>query len=181
MNVFDVKLCLESMKILVDTREHPNAGLYARCDAFGCPYERRKLSYGDYAYNFTLPDGKTLYGEDNAVSVDADVVIERKQSLTELSGNLIQQKDRFEREFSRAKEAGGKVYLLVEDATMAKIYSGKYGTHVHPNAYTASLWAIIARHGIIGPIFCPKEITGKVIHDILYRELKERLEGGVYG
>jgi hypothetical protein len=33
----------------------------------------------------------------------------------------------------------------------------------------------------IKPIFIHKELSGQMIYEILYRELKERLESGMYG
>lgn len=171
MNPVDIKECLDSMIILVDSREHPSKQAQKRYESFSSPYRRQKLDYGDYSCSFTL-DGH---------EVRIPVAIERKASLEELSGNLIQEKERFEREFKRAMDAGARMYLLIEEGNMEKIYNGRYRTKVHPNAYKSSLWAIISRYKLSGPIFCKAETSGKVIHDILYRELKEMLERGDFG
>ena len=170
MHPVDIAECLKSMTILVDTREHPSEQAKKRYNSFGCPYRREKLDFGDYSCSFVL-DGH---------EIKIPVSIERKASLEELSANLIQEKARFEREFKRGTESAAKMYLLVENGTTEKIYAGKYKTKVHPNAYTGSLWAIIARYHLQGPIFCKPELSGRVIHDILYRELKEALERGDY-
>ena len=42
-----------------------------------------------------------------------DIVVERKASLEELSGNLAQERERFEKEFLKAGNDGCKVYLMV--------------------------------------------------------------------
>ena len=52
---FEQEDALKNMVILVDTREQPSARAMRRYKRFNCPYSRRKLEYGDYAYNFTLP------------------------------------------------------------------------------------------------------------------------------
>ena len=169
------------MIILHDTREQNTERAVRRYKSFGCPSVPQRINYGDYTFNFKLPNGEWFYQMGEDISVKPCVSIERKASLTELSGNIIQGRDTFNNEFARARKNGARVYLLVEEGSMQKIYSGKYGTKVHPNAYKASMWSIIVRNELAGPIFCPKELSGQVIHDILYRELKFRLERGDFG
>ena len=178
MDKLEIEACLESFRILVDTREQPSARAAKRYSSFGCPYERHTLSFGDYTYNFTLPNGKALF-EPNTTA-EGDCVIERKMSLEELSGCFCQQRDRFRREFERARDHGASVYLLIEDASWENIINGRYKTKFNPNAYFSTLTAWMARYNI-QLIFCKKETSGKLIRQILYRELKERLENGFYG
>lgn len=178
MHPVDIENCLASMEIIVDTREQPSERAEKRYKTFGCPYRRQKLNYGDYTYNFTLPDGSRLFPDDKPI--DGHAVIERKEALEELSGNLAQQHDRFAREFDRAKEHGASVYLMVENASWEKIMNHRYKTKLHPNAFLGSLTAFMARYRI-QPIFCQQELSGKLIAAILKRELKERLEAGFYG
>ena len=178
MDAFQIESCLNSMQILIDSNEQPTAQARRRYSDFSVPYSRQKLDYGDYTYNFQLPDGSFRHNTEDRVY--GDVVIERKMSLTELSGNLCQEKARFKREFQRAVEHGAKIYLLVEDASWEKLINGRYQTKFHPHAYLASLLGIMAEFDI-SPIFCKQELSGKLINDILYRELKKRLERGVYG
>jgi ERCC4-type nuclease len=165
------------MVILIDTRENPKAeGYERRCKSFGVPYERKRLLYGDYTYNFTLPNGKPAYEDD---TVSGAVVIERKMSLDELSGNLCQEFDRFNREFRRAIDHDASVYLLVEEATWEKIYGHKYNTKFNERAYTKRLLRLAAEYDV-KPIFCRRETSGLLIKDILERELKIRLMRGDY-
>lgn len=178
MDRLEIEACLQSFEILVDTREQPSARATKRYNAFGCPYKRQTLDYGDYTYNFTLPNGNPLY-EPNSTAV-GDCVIERKMSLEELSGCLCQGRDRFRREFEKAKEHGATIYLLIEDGSWENVINGKYKTKFNPNAYFSTLTAWMARYDIY-MIFCKKETSGKLIKQILYRELKERLESGFYG
>lgn len=178
MEGYEIQNCLDSMKILVDTAEQVTEEYKMRCSSFGVPYERRNLDYADYTYDCLLPDGSWLHDSDKLVRGDA--VIERKMSLRELSGNLCQNWDRFCREFDRAKKAGASIYLLVEDASWMKIITGKYGTKFNSRAYLHRLLKLIATYQI-KPIFVHKEISGQMIYEILYRELKTRLESGEYG
>lgn len=178
MEGYEITNCLESMIILVDSAEQPTEEYRKRCDSFGVPYIRTNLDYADYTYNFLLPNGKWLHDTESAVK--GDVVIERKMSLRELSGNLCQNWDRFCREFDRAKERKASVYLLVEDGSWMKIIAGKYGTKFNSKAYLHRLLKLISVYNI-KPIFVHKELSGQMIYEILYRELKTRLESGEYG
>ena len=178
MEGYEIQQCLDSMRILVDSAEQPTDEYQRRCESFGIPYERRNLDFADYTYDFLLPSGKWFHETDGAIRGDA--VIERKMSLRELSGNLCQNWERFCREFDRAKEHQASVYLLVEDGSWMKIITGKYGTKFNSKAYLHRLLKLITVYGI-KPIFVQKELSGRMIYEILYRELKTRLESGMYG
>lgn len=178
MEIFEIEECLKSLSILVDTREQPSERALQRYESFGVPYRRQTLQYGDYTYNFVLPNGMEYFQNDTTVS--GDVIIERKKDLEELSQCFCQSRDRFRREFERASDANATIYLLVEDASWEKLIRGKYNTKFNSKAFFASLTAWIARYNL-KPIFCRHEVSGELIKEILYRELKDRLERGVYG
>ena len=95
--------------------------------------------------------------------------------LDELCNCFCKDRKRFEREFERAKKAGAKVYLLIEDASWEQAYNGKYRSRMAPASLVASMQAWLARYNC-QIIMCKQETSGKLIHDILYRELKEHLE-----
>lgn len=178
MDVFDQKKVLQSFRILVDNREQDTERARKRYAAFGVPVRRSTLNYGDYGYNATLPDGTDLF--DEAGTISAPCVVERKMDLAELSQCLAQGRDRFRREFQRAAEHDATVYLVVENATWENLVNGKYRTRFNPKAFTASLVAWMIRFGIT-PIMCKEEVSPLIIREILYRDLKERLERGDYG
>lgn len=178
MTVFEQKKALESMVILVDTREQPTERAGKRYASFSCPYRRVTLSYGDYGYNCQLPDGRWLHDEGKAVS--CRVVVERKMDLDELALCLGRERARFEREFERAKSAGARIFLLVENASWEKLIGGKYRSRMNPKALLASVAAWTVRYDL-GLIFCREETSGLLIREILYRDLKEQLETGGIG
>ena len=95
--------------------------------------------------------------------------------LTELCLCFCQQRGRFEREFERIKASGAKCYLLIENATWEKAYNGQYRSQMRSKALIASILAYTARYNAV-PVFCKAETSGKLIHDILFREGKEALE-----
>lgn len=170
MEGWQVDECLQSMEILIDSREQPSPRAERRYKSFLCPYKRHKLDYGDYSATFML----------NGQERQIKTAIERKMNLEELSSCFTHDRERFKREFERAKADGASVYLLVEDATWENLINGKYNTKFNQKAFLASMAAWIARYDL-KPIFCKKELSGRLIYEILYREMKERLERGDYG
>lgn len=108
MNHFEVEDCLRSMVVLVDTREQDTKRARERYSRFPCDYVRQALNYGDYAYNFVLPDGSRFL-EYSIHEVSAPVVVERKMNLDELAGCFTRSRKRFEAEFQRAKENGARI------------------------------------------------------------------------
>ena len=170
MNPFEIDEALDGMVCLIDTRERDTIRLRARMQQMGCPYERIALNFGDYSAKFPLPDGGWF-------SLAGKVCIERKQSLDELCTCFCQERERFAREFERAKQAGAKIYLLIEDASWEQAYSGKYRSKMFSTALIASILAWLARYDC-QVLMCKAETSGKLIRDVLYREGKERMEEG---
>lgn len=170
-----MKKCLESMSIIVDSREQDTEKARRRYKGFRCKYDRGKLDYGDYAFNFTLPNGECIYDIEKPIT--PCVSVERKMNIGELCQCFGTGRSRFEKEFMRATQNNAKIYLLVENASWEKIYNGNYNSKFNPNALVASTLGWSTRYGF-QIVFCRPETSGKMIKDILYRELKNRLERG---
>lgn len=163
MDHFEVDAALQTMTILVDTREQDTPRARKRLHDLGCPYERRALRFGDYSAKCDCLDLTGL------------VAVERKMDLDELCNCYCRDRPRFAREFERAREAGAKLYLMIENADWEKVYSGAYRSRMGAPALVASILAWLARYDC-QVLFCAPSTSGKLIHDVLYRELKQRLE-----
>ena len=87
------------MTVIVDTREKPRAitKILAEFDRQGVKYVRRALNFADY-FNPDCPDR----------------IIDRKQNLLEVAGNVVQDRKRFLREVERCNRAGCHMIVLVE-------------------------------------------------------------------
>ena len=168
MNAFDIETALHSFTILVDTREQPTPRYKKRLAAMGVPCERVKLDFGDYSAKVNLPDGGN-YDLKRAVS------IERKMDIDELCACFCKGRKRFTNEFEHAKGAGAIMYLLIEGATWERMYKGDYNSLMKPSALIGSLSAWCARYDC-KPVFCQPHTSGRLIRDILYHEMKARLE-----
>ncbi len=177
MQPFEIDNMLESMIILVDRREQQTERAKKRYATFGVPYKRATLSYGDYAYNAKLPNGKWLL--DDKSTVKPLMAFERKMNLDEIASCFTHSRDRFKREFERAKENGARIFLIVENGSWENLLAGKYRSKFNSNAFLASLAAWIVRYDL-QIIFCKEEISGRLIKEFLYRDLRDRAEKGEF-
>lgn len=177
MDIFEQKEALKSFEILVDTREQNTEKSKKRYDSFGVPYRKATLDFGDYAYNFTLPGGQKLHDISNTIRPLC--AVERKMNLDELAGCFTRSRQRFQREFERASDNGSRIYLICENANWENLLNGKYRSKLNPNAFAASAAAWMIRYNM-NVIFCKEETSGRLIKEILFRDLKERLERGEF-
>lgn len=178
MDIFEQRAVLNTFKILVDNREQRTERAKRRYQSFGVPWAHATLNYGDYTYNAVLPNGKHI--QDVSETLFPSCVVERKQNLDEMAQCFTRGRDRFKREFERAAEHGCRIYLLCENSTWENLLNGAYRSQLHPNAFKASVIAWTIRYNA-NLIFCKEETSGQIIKEILYRDLKERLERGEYG
>ena len=177
MDNFEVSEVLNTFEIIVDTREQETYKSQARYEALGVPYYRQTLNYGDYTYNVKV-DGKDLHSTETRVN--GLCVVERKQNLDELANCFTRGRERFRREFERASDMNAKVYLLIENGSLDLLINGQYRSRFKPKAFLASLMAWEVRYNIT-TIFCDSNNSGLLIKEILYRDIKERLERGEFG
>ena len=168
MTPLEVEDTLKSFRIIIDTREQRTSKAVERYKSFGVPYEQATLNYGDYCANVTISD-KDLH--DTSERISAKCVIERKMNLDELAGCFTRSRDRFRKEFERARDAG---------ATYEALIYHRYRSRFNPEAFLASLTAWQVRYGL-RVIFCKAATSGRIIREILFRDIKERLERGEFG
>ena len=133
---------VKSMVILCDTREKSNAHVTDWFDKKKITYKSKALSNGDYS--FYVPANEDL-NIDRDLYFDREIMIERKASLDELSGNFTQNRTRFEEEMATYP---GKKYLLVENADYEDVVKSNYDTKFSSKAYLASLHAFNHRYDL---------------------------------
>ena len=175
MNNFEIENILDSFSVLVDTREQPTERALKRYARFGVPYQKATFSYGDYTFQCEIDGTPLMNVSDTIFPLCA---IERKMNLDELAMCFTKDRKRFQAEFERAKEHNARIYLLVENATWENLLNGKYRSKLNPKAFVASVLAWQSRYDM-KLIFCKEETSGQLIKEILYRELKERLNNGL--
>jgi ERCC4-type nuclease len=163
---------LKGITIIVDTRENENLHITDYFNAKGLNYMERKLEYGDYS--FLSPSIPEL-GFEESFSMEFRIAIERKHDLTELSGNLAQSRDRFERELERAQSDRAKLILMVEGGSWDRIIEHKYRTDLNEKSYLASLFTFIHRYNI-DIQFIPVKYAGMFIYSQFYYFLRQELK-----
>lgn len=172
---FRAENILASMSVLVDTREQDTERAHRRYKGLNLPYARAVLDYGDYTYQAQLPDGGSLFNTSERIAPLC--AIERKMSLDELAECFTRGRKRFQAEMDRCRAHGGRMYLLVENATWENLLAGKYRSKFTPQAFTGSITAWMVRYGL-QVIFCKEDSSAHIIREILFRDLKERAERG---
>ena len=130
----EIKGMLKYLTVLVDSRERKNKHILDYFNRQGIAYEVQKLDYGDYSCKLPASAaGRDIYFHDS-------IVIGRKNSLEEISGNFSKGRERFEAEFLKARSVGCKIYLMVEDPRgYTGVITGGYRTGMKPAAFMASL------------------------------------------
>lgn len=146
----------------MDSREQENQHLINYFDSKKIPYKVRKIDTGDYS---AMIDDRTL---------EYQCVVEKKNSLDEIVGNFTANRERFEREFLRAKANGIKVFLVIENASWNDVFLGNYRSKFPPKSLLASLLSWQVRFNVT-IIFCEPQNTGKLIHGILWYYAREEL------
>ena len=156
------------MELIVDTREKPRAivRILAEFDRQGVKVVRRALNFADY-WNPARPD----------------VIIDRKQNLLEVAGNVVQGRKRFVREIERCNRAGCHLIVLVEHGNRVKTLEDVIGwknprLRESPLAVSGErLFKIMkAMEGYYGIEwrFCNKQSTGRKILELIGSDDGER-------
>ena len=157
----ELKAELSKLAIICDTREKdPHVSEWFAKNKV--PTITRKLDTGDYSAQL---------GE---MSMEREIVVERKRNLDEICGNFTVERERFEREFMRAKAYGTKVFLIIENATWADIFLGNYRSKTTPKSLMGSLLSWMVRFNIT-VLFCKPEETARIMWGIFHYYAKEKL------
>lgn len=157
---------LKNLTIIVDSKEKVYDHIASYLKKNSIPFKVRNLETGDYTAQ--LGD----------LTMENDVVIERKANLDEVCMNLASEdRLRFERELIRAKAHGTKVFWLIENATWSDIFVGNYRSQATSKSIAASILSMVARYDLT-LIFCKPNETPKLIYAILYYFCREELLRG---
>ena len=109
-----------------------------------------------------------------SMSFERDICVERKHNLDEICGNFTAERERFEREFMRAKAYNTKVHLIVENASWSDIFLGNYRSKLQPKSLVGSILSWMVRFNV-SVTFCKPEETARIIYGIFYYHAREAL------
>lgn len=124
--------------IQIDSREQKNNHITGHFDKSGIGYFRSKLYVGDYAD-----------------VINQSVVVDRKQDIVELAGNICgSQHERFRDECKRAQKIGVKLIVLIEETSdittweSPKRRNGKPLTNVKGSTLKKAMDTMSERYGV---------------------------------
>ena len=157
--------------VVIDTREKQIDHILKAFKKNNIDYIRRTLPIGDY-----IIEGPRGYVP--------NVVIERKASIDELVGNLLDTStkdengnNRFIRELIRAKRANKKFILLIEDEKFyTNLVTGNYRSKINPKAAKGMIMSLEAKYPNLNIVWMEKREVASYIHSILYYCLREDLK-----
>ena len=142
--------------IIVDTREKGHKSILKYFDEHNIDYITSKLDYGDYK-----------------IYKDNSVVIDRKDSLLELTHNLCNtlEHDRIKREIQRAKDDNVEQFIfLIAESKIKSIEDIKNWSSLHTKVKGETLLKIMVtmknKYGVRF-IICPRKDMGKKIISLL--------------
>ena len=161
----EINELLKQLTVIIDSREQVNGEIVGYFDKHKIPHTTRKLDTADYS---------AMIGN---MTLEHDVVIEKKNGLDEIAGNFTVDRQRFEDEFIRAKAEGLKVFLIIENASWSDILLHNYRSKLTPKSLIASLLSWQVRFNIT-IIFCKPSETGQIIYGTLYYAAREALKKG---
>lgn len=162
----EIQKVLDDIVVIVDTREQKNQHILDYLTENNIKYITEKLDTGDYS--LVLPNYTHL-------GLDKKFLVEKKNSLDEISTNFTSGRARFVREFERAKESHQNLHLVIENATWKKLYKGSYRSKFPPKSFKASLITFCIRYGV--PVwFVQPEESPDLIYSLLHYELFEYLK-----
>lgn len=158
------------MTILVDTREKENKHILDFFDAKKIQYKTKALNYGDYSFMIPKSDELSIPRD---LIFSHKIMIERKGSLEEISGNISQERARFEKEMALAPE---RKVLLIENASYKDLVNGNYRTDYKPASFLATLQTFWHRYDC--PVFFMPDnrYSGLFVKQFFEYYLKELLK-----
>lgn len=162
---------LKNMVVIVDSREDKNKPIIQYLEKKKIPYVIRKLDFGDYSCMLKANNDLGLTFD---VSLENKVVVECKQSLEEISGNLTQGRERFETEFMKAKTKNCDVHLVIEKGSWKDIQEHNYNTRYNEKSFYNSLLSFQRKYDL-KIHFVDTSLSALHIIRILQVELKKFL------
>ena len=148
------------MIVLEDTRNKPdkNAHIRQQLEDLGYKVERTKLWIGDY----TFPTNQSI-------------CIDTKKDMNEIEGNLIHDHERFKAECIRAKEAGIKLVVLIQDPKLNVLgdvfgwfnIRSKWSKKAASGKQLAKMMYTMSNKYGVQWEFCKKEDVGRKIISLL--------------
>lgn len=149
---------LNSIVVLIDSREKTSKHITDFLDKHKIEHRIMALPSGDYSFMVkAIPELNIM----SDLYFTSEIVVERKNSLEELSGCFAQTRDRFNDEWIRCK--ADRKYLLIENAKYEDLVNGNYNTKYSSKSFLGSLHSFNAKYDLQVMFLENKEYSGVYI------------------
>lgn len=164
----EIKQIIDNIVIVIDTAEKNMPNHIARTlDKYNIKWERSNLDSGDYSA-YVLPIDELNF---EGIDFRNELVIERKNSNSEIITNLTKYKTRFHKEFDRTD---AKIIIMIED-TYKSAAHGDFKNNVTPKQYLGLLHTLSFDKD--SPVvFIDKEVAALYIYNTFKYYLRHKLK-----
>lgn len=162
---------LKQVVVLADTREQENHHITTYFDSKGIKWRSKALETVDYSCELLANEELGLPFD---ISLEREIGIERKNSLSELAGNFTQGRNAFEEKWQKAHVTTKNIYLMIEGGSWKDIEDGKYQSEFGSKAFYNSLISWRNKYGF-DIDFVKPENSGQHILRLLQDKLKKIL------
>lgn len=168
-----IEKLLKQMIILVDTAEQENSHILQYFDSKGIAYRKKSLEFGDYSCELKKCDELNLPCD---LTLENIVVVERKNSLDEISANFKSGRKEFHNEWIETIRVNvATKHLMIEKGSWQDIHEEKYKYPYDSKTFYNSLLSFQNRYNFKID-FVPKQLAGQHIARIMQMQLKNILE-----
>ena len=144
---------LTQITFLIDTNEKKIMHILESLKELNVNFEFKKLQSGDYSYRVG--------------DYFSSVVVERKNSLEEISGNFTEGRKQFTNEFERSKK---KIDIVIEQGNFNDIMLQNYLTKFGADSFIGSFLAFEAKFNINTYFVSKKNITMFMLKLFYYKD-----------
>lgn len=134
MKILKYEDFIKEITVVIDQQEKVNYWITNYLKKLKINFSVQHMKAGDYGFIF---NGKPR-----------SIIIERKNSLTELSGNLSTEakRQRFYKEFQKVPKC--EKYLLIENDNIDNLLAGCYGSEYNENSFIANFLLLQKRQNL---------------------------------
>lgn len=168
----NIEKLIKQIVILVDTREQENGHIMDYFNKKGIKWRNKALETFDYTCELLKNEELGLPYD---ITLEREIGIERKNSLSELAGNFTHERNAFEEKWQKAKETTKNLYLMVEGGSWKDIHEGNYRSNFSGKSFYNSLISWRTKYGF-DIDFVKPERSGEHIIRLLQDKLKKILE-----
>lgn len=130
-----LKELLDNLVVLVDTREQTNSNILEYFDKHNIKYKSKAIKTGDYS--FMIKKCPELGFLVDTYFTD-ELCIERKNSVSEIAGNMVEKDERFLKELNRMINIQD-VYILIENDKLGDIIEHNYESKYNELSFLRTL------------------------------------------